>query len=173
MAVAVLLHFFLLSTFAWLFVDGLHLYRNLTELRNVNLGTTRSVSSTLTVFLHPFFSLGFDTCLLSRYPCSRFRYLLVVESSRFLAPVRVCYRVILVLGSGICLLPSHSGSRFRYLIVAESSRFLVPVPACCQVIPKKWQITNRVNQGVYNFICDVVLVTYKFFDLYNSLLISA
>ena len=135
MAVAVLLHFFLLSTFAWLFVDGLHLYRNLTELRNVNLGTTRSVSSTLTVFLHPFFSLGSDTCLLPRHPCSRFRYLLVAESSRFLAPVPACYRVIPVLGPVTCLLPCHPGSRFRYMLVAESFRFSVSVLDCCRVIP--------------------------------------
>ncbi|XP_069499437.1 cadherin EGF LAG seven-pass G-type receptor 3 isoform X2 [Ambystoma mexicanum] len=38
---AILLHYFFLSTFAWLFVEGLHIYRMQTEVRNVNYGAMR------------------------------------------------------------------------------------------------------------------------------------
>lgn len=39
--IAILLHCFFLSTFAWLFVQGLHIYRMQTEVRNVNFGAMR------------------------------------------------------------------------------------------------------------------------------------
>lgn len=39
--IAILLHCFFLSTFAWLFVQGLHIYRMQTEARNVNFGAMR------------------------------------------------------------------------------------------------------------------------------------
>ncbi|XP_072276680.1 cadherin EGF LAG seven-pass G-type receptor 3 isoform X2 [Pyxicephalus adspersus] len=39
--IAILLHYFFLSTFAWLFVDELHIYRMQTEVRNVNFGAMR------------------------------------------------------------------------------------------------------------------------------------
>ncbi|XP_071982915.1 cadherin EGF LAG seven-pass G-type receptor 3 isoform X3 [Engystomops pustulosus] len=39
--IAILLHYFFLSTFAWIFVDGLHIYRMQTEVRNVNYGAMR------------------------------------------------------------------------------------------------------------------------------------
>ncbi|XP_029453376.1 LOW QUALITY PROTEIN: cadherin EGF LAG seven-pass G-type receptor 3 [Rhinatrema bivittatum] len=39
--IAILLHYFFLSTFAWLFVEGLHIYRMHTEVRNVNVGAMR------------------------------------------------------------------------------------------------------------------------------------
>lgn len=40
-AVAILLHYFFLSTFAWLLVHGLHLYRMQVEPRNVDRGAMR------------------------------------------------------------------------------------------------------------------------------------
>ncbi|XP_048650555.1 cadherin EGF LAG seven-pass G-type receptor 3 isoform X2 [Marmota marmota marmota] len=40
-AVAILLHYFFLSTFAWLLVEGLHLYRMQVEPRNVDRGAMR------------------------------------------------------------------------------------------------------------------------------------
>lgn len=39
--IAILLHCFFLSTFAWLFVQGLHIYRMQTEARNINFGAMR------------------------------------------------------------------------------------------------------------------------------------
>ncbi|XP_074952154.1 cadherin EGF LAG seven-pass G-type receptor 3 isoform X1 [Phalacrocorax aristotelis] len=39
--IAILLHCFFLSTFAWLFIQGLHIYRMQTEARNVNFGAMR------------------------------------------------------------------------------------------------------------------------------------
>ncbi|KAM7412298.1 hypothetical protein PAMA_021990 [Pampus argenteus] len=36
--VAILLHYFFMSTFAWMFVEGLHIYRMQTEQRNINFG---------------------------------------------------------------------------------------------------------------------------------------
>ncbi|CAB1331623.1 unnamed protein product, partial [Coregonus sp. 'balchen'] len=39
--VAVLLHYFYMCTFAWMFVEGLHIYRMLTEVRNINHGRMR------------------------------------------------------------------------------------------------------------------------------------
>lgn len=39
--VAILLHYFFMSTFAWMFVDGLHVYRMQTEQRNINYGAMR------------------------------------------------------------------------------------------------------------------------------------
>ncbi|XP_062825902.1 cadherin EGF LAG seven-pass G-type receptor 3 isoform X3 [Anolis carolinensis] len=39
--IAILLHYFFLSTFAWLFVQGLHIYRMQTEARNINYGAMR------------------------------------------------------------------------------------------------------------------------------------
>ncbi|XP_029473103.1 cadherin EGF LAG seven-pass G-type receptor 1 isoform X2 [Rhinatrema bivittatum] len=36
--IAILLHYFYMSTFAWMFVEGLHVYRMLTEARNINSG---------------------------------------------------------------------------------------------------------------------------------------
>ncbi|XP_047431474.1 cadherin EGF LAG seven-pass G-type receptor 1 isoform X4 [Mugil cephalus] len=34
--IAILLHYFYMCTFAWMFVEGLHIYRMLTEMRNIN-----------------------------------------------------------------------------------------------------------------------------------------
>uniref|UniRef100_A0A3Q3M9M0 Cadherin, EGF LAG seven-pass G-type receptor 3 n=1 Tax=Mastacembelus armatus TaxID=205130 RepID=A0A3Q3M9M0_9TELE len=39
--VAILLHYFFMSTFAWMFVEGLHTYRMQTEQRNINYGAMR------------------------------------------------------------------------------------------------------------------------------------
>nr|XP_033813815.1 cadherin EGF LAG seven-pass G-type receptor 1 isoform X2 [Geotrypetes seraphini] len=39
--IAILLHYFYMSTFAWMFVEGLHIYRMLTEMRNINSGHMR------------------------------------------------------------------------------------------------------------------------------------
>uniref|UniRef100_A0A8C5A1A4 Cadherin, EGF LAG seven-pass G-type receptor 3 n=1 Tax=Gadus morhua TaxID=8049 RepID=A0A8C5A1A4_GADMO len=39
--VAILLHYFFMSTFAWMFVEGLHVYRMQTEQRNINYGAMR------------------------------------------------------------------------------------------------------------------------------------
>ncbi|XP_056653588.1 cadherin EGF LAG seven-pass G-type receptor 1 isoform X2 [Monodelphis domestica] len=39
--IAILLHYFYLSTFAWLFVEDLHIYRMLTEVRNIDAGHMR------------------------------------------------------------------------------------------------------------------------------------
>ncbi|XP_028304678.1 cadherin EGF LAG seven-pass G-type receptor 1 isoform X4 [Gouania willdenowi] len=39
--IAILLHYFYMCTFAWMFVEGLHIYRMLTELRNINYGQMR------------------------------------------------------------------------------------------------------------------------------------
>lgn len=39
--VAIALHYFYLSTFAWMFVEVLHLYRMITEIRNVNHGSMK------------------------------------------------------------------------------------------------------------------------------------
>ncbi|KFV10929.1 Cadherin EGF LAG seven-pass G-type receptor 1, partial [Tauraco erythrolophus] len=36
--IAILLHYFYMSTFAWMFVEQLHIYRMLTEVRNINFG---------------------------------------------------------------------------------------------------------------------------------------
>ncbi|KAM4619207.1 cadherin EGF LAG seven-pass G-type receptor 1-like [Polymixia lowei] len=39
--VAILLHYSYMCTFAWMFVEGLHIYRMLTEIRNINHGRMR------------------------------------------------------------------------------------------------------------------------------------
>uniref|UniRef100_A0A3Q1I1N8 Cadherin EGF LAG seven-pass G-type receptor 1a n=1 Tax=Anabas testudineus TaxID=64144 RepID=A0A3Q1I1N8_ANATE len=39
--IAILLHYFYMCTFAWMFVEGLHIYRMLTEMRNINHGHMR------------------------------------------------------------------------------------------------------------------------------------
>ncbi|XP_062339592.1 LOW QUALITY PROTEIN: cadherin EGF LAG seven-pass G-type receptor 1-like [Osmerus eperlanus] len=39
--IAILLHFFYMCVFAWMFVEGLHIYRMLTEQRNINHGHMR------------------------------------------------------------------------------------------------------------------------------------
>ncbi|XP_072569646.1 cadherin EGF LAG seven-pass G-type receptor 3 isoform X2 [Paramormyrops kingsleyae] len=39
--IAILLHYFFMSTFAWLFVEGLHIYRMQTEARNIDHGAMR------------------------------------------------------------------------------------------------------------------------------------
>ncbi|KAM6985970.1 cadherin EGF LAG seven-pass G-type receptor 1 [Aplochiton taeniatus] len=39
--IAILLHYFYMCTFAWMFVEGLHIYRMLTEVRNINHGHMR------------------------------------------------------------------------------------------------------------------------------------
>uniref|UniRef100_A0A8C9TVM6 Cadherin EGF LAG seven-pass G-type receptor 3 n=1 Tax=Scleropages formosus TaxID=113540 RepID=A0A8C9TVM6_SCLFO len=39
--IAILLHYFFMATFAWLFVEGLHIYRMQTEVRNINHGAMR------------------------------------------------------------------------------------------------------------------------------------
>ncbi|KAM6973322.1 cadherin EGF LAG seven-pass G-type receptor 1-like [Aplochiton taeniatus] len=41
MLVAILLHYSYMCTFAWMFVEGLHIYRMLTEIRNINQGRMR------------------------------------------------------------------------------------------------------------------------------------
>ena len=38
---AIVLHYFFMCTFAWMFVEGLHLYRMMTEIRNINQGSMR------------------------------------------------------------------------------------------------------------------------------------
>uniref|UniRef100_H3DAY8 Cadherin EGF LAG seven-pass G-type receptor 2 n=1 Tax=Tetraodon nigroviridis TaxID=99883 RepID=H3DAY8_TETNG len=39
--VAILLHFFYLCTFSWLFLEGLHIYRMISEVRDINYGPMR------------------------------------------------------------------------------------------------------------------------------------
>lgn len=39
--IAILLHYVYMSTFAWTFVEGLHVYRMLTEVRNIDTGPMR------------------------------------------------------------------------------------------------------------------------------------
>uniref|UniRef100_A0A8C9TNK3 Cadherin EGF LAG seven-pass G-type receptor 1 n=1 Tax=Scleropages formosus TaxID=113540 RepID=A0A8C9TNK3_SCLFO len=39
--IAILLHYFYMCTFAWMFVEGLHIYRMLTEMRNIDHGQMR------------------------------------------------------------------------------------------------------------------------------------
>lgn len=39
--VAILLHYFFMSAFAWMFVEALHIYRMQTEARNINYGAMR------------------------------------------------------------------------------------------------------------------------------------
>uniref|UniRef100_A0A3P9A216 Cadherin EGF LAG seven-pass G-type receptor 2 n=1 Tax=Esox lucius TaxID=8010 RepID=A0A3P9A216_ESOLU len=39
--IAILLHFFYLCTFSWLFLEGLHVYRMLSEIRDINYGPMR------------------------------------------------------------------------------------------------------------------------------------
>lgn len=39
--IAILLHYVYMSTFAWTFVEGLHVYRMLTEVRNIDAGPMR------------------------------------------------------------------------------------------------------------------------------------
>nr|XP_014351913.1 PREDICTED: cadherin EGF LAG seven-pass G-type receptor 2 [Latimeria chalumnae] len=39
--IAILLHFFYMCTFAWMFLEGLHIYRMLTEVRDINYGPMR------------------------------------------------------------------------------------------------------------------------------------
>ncbi|XP_029989175.1 cadherin EGF LAG seven-pass G-type receptor 2 isoform X2 [Sphaeramia orbicularis] len=39
--IAILLHFFYLCTFSWLFLEGLHLYRMISEVRDINYGPMR------------------------------------------------------------------------------------------------------------------------------------
>ncbi|KAG5267992.1 hypothetical protein AALO_G00228230 [Alosa alosa] len=39
--IAILLHYFYMCTFGWMFVEGLHIYRMLTEVRNINHGHMR------------------------------------------------------------------------------------------------------------------------------------
>ncbi|NXG94576.1 CELR1 protein, partial [Stercorarius parasiticus] len=39
--IAILLHYFYMSTFAWMFVEQLHIYRMLIEVRNINFGHMR------------------------------------------------------------------------------------------------------------------------------------
>ncbi|XP_048462262.1 cadherin EGF LAG seven-pass G-type receptor 3 [Rhincodon typus] len=39
--IAILLHYFFMATFAWIFVEGLHIYRMQTEARNINYGAMR------------------------------------------------------------------------------------------------------------------------------------
>lgn len=39
--VAILLHFFYLCTFSWLFLEALHIYRMISEVRDINYGPMR------------------------------------------------------------------------------------------------------------------------------------
>lgn len=39
--IAILLHYVYMSTFAWTFVESLHVYRMLTEVRNIDAGPMR------------------------------------------------------------------------------------------------------------------------------------
>ena len=39
--VAILLHYFYMATFSWMFVDTLHVYRMMTEIRNINQGSMK------------------------------------------------------------------------------------------------------------------------------------
>ncbi|XP_043932407.1 cadherin EGF LAG seven-pass G-type receptor 2 isoform X2 [Protopterus annectens] len=39
--IAILLHFFFMCTFAWIFLEGLHIYRMLSEVRDINFGAMR------------------------------------------------------------------------------------------------------------------------------------
>ncbi|CAH1784160.1 unnamed protein product [Owenia fusiformis] len=39
--ISIILHFFFMSTFAWMFVEALHIYRMMTEIRNINVGSMK------------------------------------------------------------------------------------------------------------------------------------
>lgn len=56
--IAIILHFFYLCVFAWIFVEALHLYRMLTEIRNINTGNMKF-----------YYLLGYGECV---WPCPLF-----------------------------------------------------------------------------------------------------
>uniref|UniRef100_A0A671M4F2 Cadherin EGF LAG seven-pass G-type receptor 3-like n=1 Tax=Sinocyclocheilus anshuiensis TaxID=1608454 RepID=A0A671M4F2_9TELE len=99
--VAILLHYFFMSAFAWLFVEALHIYRMQTEARNINYGAMRfyyaigwgvpAIITGLAVGLDPEGYGNPDFCWISMYDKLMWS---------FAGPVSV---VILVFCSSVCL----------------------------------------------------------------------
>uniref|UniRef100_A0A8C1QX49 Cadherin, EGF LAG seven-pass G-type receptor 3 n=1 Tax=Cyprinus carpio TaxID=7962 RepID=A0A8C1QX49_CYPCA len=118
--VAILLHYFFMSSFAWLFVEALHIYRMQTEARNINYGAMRfyyaigwgvpAIITGLAVGLDPEGYGNPDFCWISMYDKLMWS---------FAGPVSV---VILVLCSSVCLcLPVISTIRSAFLLLLLST----------------------------------------------------
>uniref|UniRef100_A0A672P6R9 Cadherin EGF LAG seven-pass G-type receptor 3 n=1 Tax=Sinocyclocheilus grahami TaxID=75366 RepID=A0A672P6R9_SINGR len=118
--VAILLHYFFMSSFAWLFVEALHIYRMQTEARNINYGAMRfyyaigwgvpAIITGLAVGLDPEGYGNADFCWISMYDKLMWS---------FAGPVSV---VLLVLCSSVCLcLPVISTIRSAFLLLLLST----------------------------------------------------
>uniref|UniRef100_A0A671M6S3 Cadherin EGF LAG seven-pass G-type receptor 3-like n=1 Tax=Sinocyclocheilus anshuiensis TaxID=1608454 RepID=A0A671M6S3_9TELE len=112
--VAILLHYFFMSAFAWLFVEALHIYRMQTEARNINYGAMRfyyaigwgvpAIITGLAVGLDPEGYGNPDFCWISMYDKLMWS---------FAGPVSV---VILVFCSSVCF--STIRSAFLLLLLS-------------------------------------------------------
>uniref|UniRef100_A0A673HHF7 Cadherin EGF LAG seven-pass G-type receptor 3-like n=1 Tax=Sinocyclocheilus rhinocerous TaxID=307959 RepID=A0A673HHF7_9TELE len=158
--VAILLHYFFMSSFAWLFVEALHIYRMQTEARNINYGAMRfyyaigwgvpAIITGLAVGLDPEGYGNADFCWISMYDKLMWS---------FAGPVSV---VLLVLCSSVCLcdikkLPVISTIRSAFLLLLLST---------CVWLFGLMAVNNSVLAFHYLFI--VLCCVQVIFTLLNS-----
>uniref|UniRef100_A0A8C1V6U4 Cadherin, EGF LAG seven-pass G-type receptor 3 n=1 Tax=Cyprinus carpio TaxID=7962 RepID=A0A8C1V6U4_CYPCA len=145
--VAILLHYFFMSSFAWLFVEALHIYRMQTEARNINYGAMRfyyaigwgvpAIITGLAVGLDPEGYGNPDFCWISMYDKLMWS---------FAGPVSV---VILVFCFSVCL------CYLRHLCVFIStirSAFLLLLLSTCVWLFGLMAVNNSVLAFHYLFI---------------------
>ncbi|KAI7797596.1 putative cadherin EGF LAG seven-pass G-type receptor 3, partial [Triplophysa rosa] len=173
--VAILLHYFFMSAFAWLFVEALHIYRMQTEVRNINYGAMRfyyaigwgvpAIITGLAVGLDPEGYGNPDFCWISMYDKLMWS---------FAGPVSV----VILLNGGMFLTvlrmtcnPTQKEIKKLPVISTIRSAFLLLLLSTCVWLFGLMAVNNSVLAFHYMFIvlcCVQGLAVFLVFTLLNS-----
>ncbi|XP_048065943.1 cadherin EGF LAG seven-pass G-type receptor 3 isoform X3 [Megalobrama amblycephala] len=173
--VAILLHYFFMSAFAWLFVEALHIYRMQTEVRNINYGAMRfyyaigwgvpAIITGLAVGLDPEGYGNPDFCWISMYDKLMWS---------FAGPVSV----VILMNGGMFLMvlrmlcnPTQKEIKKLPVISTIRSAFLLLLLSSCVWLFGLMAVNNSVLAFHYLFIvlcCVQGLAVLLVFTLLNS-----
>ncbi|KAF4072460.1 hypothetical protein AMELA_G00263260 [Ameiurus melas] len=173
--VAILLHYFFMSAFAWMFVEALHIYRMQTEARNINYGAMRfyyaigwgvpAIITGLAVGLDPEGYGNPDFCWISLYDK-------LIWS--FAGPIVI----VILMNAGMFMMvlrltcnPSQKETKKVPVIATIRSAFLLLLLSACVWFFGLMAVNNSILAFHYLFIilcCIQGLATLLVFTLLNS-----
>uniref|UniRef100_UPI003AAF330F cadherin EGF LAG seven-pass G-type receptor 3-like n=1 Tax=Centroberyx gerrardi TaxID=166262 RepID=UPI003AAF330F len=173
--VAILLHYFFMSTFAWMFVEGLHIYRMQTEQRNINYGAMRfyyaigwgvpAIITGLAVGLDPEGYGNPDFCWISIYDK-------LIWS--FAGPIAI----VILMNGGMFLIvakmscnPSQKETKKLPVIATIRSAFLLLLVATATWLCGLMAVNNSILafHYIFNILCLVQgLSVFLVFTVFNS-----